>query len=44
MKKKDGKKGMARGGMKAKAKMARGGTASKAKKPKEVKAGASYKG
>jgi len=36
------KKGMARGGMKAKKGMARGGM--KTKKPKEVKAGASYKG
>ena len=42
MKKKDTKKGMARGGMKAKTGMSRGGM--KTKKPKEVKAGASYKG
>lgn len=40
------KKGMARGGMKAKKGMARGGMKTKVtpKKPKEVKAGASYKG
>ena len=39
------KKDMARGGMASKKKdMARGGMASKTKKPKEVKAGASYKG
>jgi len=36
------KKGMARGGTKTKKGMARGGM--KTKKPKEVKAGASYKG
>ena len=38
------KKGMARGGMKAKKGMARGGMKTKTPKPKEVKAGASYKG
>jgi len=38
------KKGMARGGMKAKKGMSRGGMKTKTPKPKEAKAGASYKG
>jgi hypothetical protein len=43
MKKTEGKKAMARGGM-AKKHMARGGMAKKTKKPAQAKAGASYKG
>lgn len=43
MKKTEGKKAMARGGM-AKKHMARGGMAKKTKKPEQAKAGASYKG